>query len=232
MWNKNMENIRFFDNSIVGTIPLAFSALTGLRNIELDQNYMVGSIPDFLSTLKSLQVMHFYDNFFTGKVPEWLGGMQALTRIYWDSNSLTGTIPASIGDLQSLEFLHLFSNSLVGPIPASVADLGSLIELSLFNNKLTGTVPSLASLSKLFLLDLHSNLLTMGGLTELPASNFAELTNEGPMNLSMNCLSYPARGFVPAPRCNPASTYAPLVTSVHPPADTCTTCARCIIFIH
>jgi hypothetical protein len=200
-WNKNMDNIKFFDNSIRGTIPVALGGLTGLSNLELDQNYMVGSIPDFLSGLKELKVMHLYDNSLTGPIPEWLGGLSALTRIYWDSNSLTGPIPASVGQLSSLEYLHLFSNSLVGSIPSTLELLSNLTELALYNNQLVGTIPSLAALTKLFLLDLHSNTLTMGGMDEVPTTLFSELTNEGPMNLSSNCLNYPSRGFYPATSC-------------------------------
>ena len=200
-WNKNMDSVKFFDNSIRGTIPAALGALTGLANLHLDQNYITGPIPFFLRELTKLKIMHLYDNSLTGPIPEWIGGLNSLTRIYWDSNYLTGTIPDSVGDLLSLEYLHLFSNSLVGSIPSSLEMLSNLTELSLYDNQLVGTIPSLAALSKLFLLDLHSNTLTMGGLDEVPSSLFSELTNEGPMNLSLNCLNYPARAFHPAPSC-------------------------------
>jgi Leucine-rich repeat (LRR) protein len=219
-WNKNMDNIKFFDNSIRGTIPVAIGGLTGLSNLELDQNYMIGSVPDFLSGLKDLKVMHLYDNSLTGPIPEWIGGLSALTRIYWDSNSLTGPIPASIGQLSSLEYLHLFSNSLVGAIPSTLDHLTNLTELALNNNQLVGTIPSLAALTKLFLLDLHANTLTMGGMDEVPTDLFSELTNEGPMNLSSNCLNYPSRGFYPAASCGiiavpSISTYTHTNTYTH-----------------
>jgi hypothetical protein len=35
----------------------------------------------------------------------------------------------------------------------------------------------------------------------VPTTLFSELTNEGPMNLSSNCLNYPSRGFYPATSC-------------------------------
>jgi Leucine rich repeat len=203
-WTQ-ISYMNFFGNYLTGTIPSVISSLKTLTDLELDQNYMNGTIPSFIFELTKLQVLHLYDNSFSGTIPSNIGNLQMLTRLTLDTNGLMGTIPESIATMRRLQYLHLFSNQLDGTIPNSISTLTELYDISIYDNYFTGTLPYLADLTDLFILDVHNNYLTMGGLSELPESDFSWLTIQGPMDLSGNCLTLVSKGFV-ATGCQPSNT--------------------------
>ena len=201
-WTQ-ISYMNFFGNFLTGTIPSVISGLKTLQDLELDQNYLNGTIPEFLFELTKLKVLHLYDNSFSGTIPSNIGNLQMLTRLTLDTNGLRGTIPQSIATMRRLQYLHLFNNQLEGTIPSSISKLTDLYDISIYDNYFTGTLPYLADLTDLFILDVHTNFLTMGGLSELPESDFSWLTIQGPMDLSGNCLALPVKGFV-ATGCKPS----------------------------
>lgn len=218
----SLHTLRIFDNDVTGQIPSSIALLTNMESLELDVNYLVGTIPSFIGELTKLTTCHLYDNSFDGSIPSSIGGLTNLNYLRWEFNFLDGTIPNALTKLGALHTIHLNSNNLVGTIPSMIGTMTRLREVILSDNFLSGTIPNLSTLTKLIVLDLSSNKLTMGGEQEIPDTTFSPMTLMGYLNLSRNCINFPPRFKAPATCVIPTRckyiTSAPLhafVTSRH-----------------
>ncbi|KAI3769503.1 hypothetical protein L6452_00609 [Arctium lappa] len=121
----------------------------------------------------------------TGFLPEFLNS-SLLEYLDLYSTGFSGFIPKSVVNLNRLTFLSLSSCSFLGIIPGSLANMTQLTHLELYHNKFTGAVPSLASLTKLTVLELSGNNFEEGGLpdwlgklTNLPTLHLARMNLYG-----------------------------------------------------
>ena len=194
-WKNSIDRILLFQNILEGSIPEVLTTCTKLTDLQLNENYFYGTIPNSLGTLSSMSVLQLFTNNLNGTIPSSLGNLNKLDRLRLEKNLLTGTIPNSLTQLTVVDLFHLSTNYLSGTIPSGINALTRMSRLLLQNNKLTGTLPFMADLVDLFELDVHSNRLTMGTNTEVDAGIFSDLTLEGPMNLSRNCLTFPSKNF-------------------------------------
>ena len=200
-WSGSISRILLFQNLFQGTIPEVFSKFSKLTDIQLNENYFIGTIPSFIGSLSSLTVLQLFSNNFVGSIPSTIGNINKLERLRLEGNSLVGSIPNSITKLSLLDLLYLSSNSLTGTIPSNINALTRLRVLQAGRNQLTGTIPYMADLSELFILDLFSNKLTMGSFSEVDPAIFSEMTLQGPMNLSSNCLTLVTKDFFAPASC-------------------------------
>lgn len=207
-WKNSIDRILLFQNILEGTIPEVMIDCTKLTDIQLNENYFYGTIPNALGTLSSLSVLQLFTNNLNGTIPASLGNLNKLDRLRLERNLITGTIPNSLTELTNLDLLHLSINYLTGTIPSGINALTRLSRLLLEKNKLSGTIPYMAGLVDLFEFDVFSNRLTMGTNTEVDPGIFSELTLDGPMNLSSNCLTLPSKGFY-ATGCDRVPTRQP-----------------------
>ncbi|CAI5533795.1 unnamed protein product, partial [Closterium sp. Naga37s-1] len=89
-------------NSIEGSIPSTFAALTTLSTLMLGKNAMDGTIPPVLSaTLKDLDLS---ENHFSGAIPPFMGTFSGLTNLDLNVNNFSGAVPRSLTNLSNLMF--------------------------------------------------------------------------------------------------------------------------------
>ncbi|XP_058740151.1 receptor-like kinase TMK4 [Vicia villosa] len=67
------------NQSLTGTISMAFSNLTSLVNLNLGGNNLTGSIPHSLATLTQLRLLDVSDNNLSGRVPEFSSKVKLIT---------------------------------------------------------------------------------------------------------------------------------------------------------
>jgi hypothetical protein len=123
------------NHSINGALPTELSRLVQVSSIELNNNAISGTLPSELGSLR-----------------------QSLNSIGLARNSLHGTIPPELFvELENLEVLLISRNHLTGSLPTSIRHFsGTSIQLD--NNNFSGTLPSgIFSLTKLTLLNLDGN---------------------------------------------------------------------------
>ncbi|XP_038701917.1 receptor kinase-like protein Xa21 [Tripterygium wilfordii] len=181
-----LEHFALQQNRFTGQIPSTIRHCTRLRVLVLSNNKLNGSIPTELGTLQKLELLHLTGNDLTGTIPTSLGNISSLEQFALEENNIHGGIPEELGKLTSLDFLNLEYNHLTGPIPHSIFNISSLKIISIVNNNISGDLPPntefslpnleqvyfgenqiggsiptyLSNSSKLFHLDLSSNLFT------------------------------------------------------------------------
>ncbi|XP_071688506.1 receptor-like protein 49 [Rutidosis leptorrhynchoides] len=156
--------------------------LVHLQKLNLSRNNFVKSqIPSEITTLKQLTSLDFYNSAFSGEFPTPIFHLPKLKYLNMSRNhdlvgslpefpnnalleSLSlystgffGIIPESISNLKHLVLLDLSRSFFSGSIPVSISNLTQVTILALGFNEFTGPVPSLASLTKLKVLDLSYN---------------------------------------------------------------------------
>ena len=151
-----------FDNNtrISGSLPPEYSALTNLKYLWLNFNHISGSLPHEWSTLTCLGTLKLFQNSLSGTLPARWGAMTSLEQLSLENNRLSGTFPAAYSNLTKMFQLHLAHNMFTGTLPPSYSALnGTLQTFTVGKNRLSGTLPpSYASLAQLTMFTLESNL--------------------------------------------------------------------------
>ncbi|KAK4801427.1 hypothetical protein SAY86_021914 [Trapa natans] len=81
--------------NMTGSIPLAFTKLTGLIELWLDGNSLTGPIPDFSSCV-DLKIIHLENNQLTDELPLSLLRLPNLEELYLQNNMLSGNVPSDL----------------------------------------------------------------------------------------------------------------------------------------
>ncbi|HEY6893725.1 MAG TPA: hypothetical protein VI258_06140 [Rhodanobacteraceae bacterium] len=141
----HVTSIVLFRNHMIGPLPAALAALTGLEVVDLDNDGLLGPLPD-LTGLSALQVFDVHQNDIDGPMPP-LAGLTSLETVRVFGNRLSGSLPALAGLTQLTTFLA-YSNDFSGALP-SFDGLAALSEFNVEHNHLTGSIPDLSSLVSL-----------------------------------------------------------------------------------
>ena len=155
-----VETLMLPQNKLAGSLPSEMKYLTNLEVLSLPFNNVTGEIPD-LSPLKELIFFDMRYNNLEGTMPEFLANIRTLEVLTVSNNDLSGTISPSFGSLARLHTLGVDDNNFTG----SIDFVNSLKNLEFFyadRNSFTGIINEdfLSDLTKLFELDLSSNLFT------------------------------------------------------------------------
>ncbi len=159
--NGRVTKITLNNKGLQGSIPEAFSKLTGLQELDLGNNQLTGTIPASLGKLTNLKVLKLDKNDLEGEIPLQLGNLTNLDFLYLNENQLTGSIPSTLGNLSHLQVLNLGANQLGGSLPGELGNLGNLGHLFLGGNLLEGDLPpEYTNLLKLERFDVSNNNLS------------------------------------------------------------------------
>ncbi|KAL2332535.1 hypothetical protein Fmac_020116 [Flemingia macrophylla] len=143
--SPGLWSINFYDNQFTGQLPLSLTNLS-LQNLDVEYNYLSGELPtEFVSSWPHLLYLHLsYNNM-----------------VSHDNNTNLDPLFTALRNNSNLEELELAGMDLGGRFTNTVAgQLTSLRTLLLQENQIFGSIPrSLANLSRLFILNLTSNLL-------------------------------------------------------------------------
>ncbi|KAI3769498.1 hypothetical protein L6452_00604 [Arctium lappa] len=166
---QNLTGLEELDLSgvdISSSLPRFLANFSSLRSIKLENCFLQNEFPVAILQLPKLKFLDVASNsYLTGFLPEFHNN-SLLEYLILNSTGFSGIIPKSIVNLNRLISLNLRSCSFLGIIPGSLANLTQLTHLDLTLNEFTGVVPSLASLTKLTVLNLSGNNFEEGGLPD------------------------------------------------------------------
>ncbi|XP_024966101.1 receptor-like protein 7 [Cynara cardunculus var. scolymus] len=169
-----LEDLDLSGVDIRSSVPGFLGNFSSLRFINLSHCWLQNEFPTTILQLPKLKFLNLGKNMdLTGSLPEFHNNSLLEHLILWNT-SFSGDIPESIGSLTHLITLDLSNCLFSGPLPSEVANMTQLVQLTIGFNEFTGTIPSLASISKLHLLEFSNNKFEnwilpnwIGKLTEL-----------------------------------------------------------------
>ncbi|KAL8209135.1 hypothetical protein R6Q57_008547 [Mikania cordata] len=136
--SSKLENLGFWGNNLIGSLPKKLGYLKNLINFDLGYNFISGQIPDSIGSLPNLRTLVLNVNLISGKIPSSIGRLSSLGWLDLSNNQLTSTLPESFGNLQKLTSLSLYNNLLNGSVTVNhFSNLTALTTLRAENNKLT-----------------------------------------------------------------------------------------------
>ncbi|XVE72052.1 hypothetical protein DITRI_Ditri11bG0007700 [Diplodiscus trichospermus] len=147
---SNLEELRLWENNLIGNIPDFMSNVSKLRILSLNLNSLSGFIPNTLGKLTSLEVLRLWSNELTTKNPtnQDLAFLSSLTNckklrvLQLSSNPLNGILPTSISNLSTaLEEFEASDCKIEGNIPLEIGNLSNIMSLTLSQNELIGSIP-------------------------------------------------------------------------------------------
>jgi Leucine-rich repeat (LRR) protein len=158
----DLTTLSLEQNSIItGTIPNTLQKLTSLRSFLCLYCSLTGEIPNWIGTSWSeLRVLGLTQNTIFGSIPSSMEKLTNLVVLGLDDNLLTGSLDA-LQSLPLLEQAYLENNYFVGNITDSFFNVSlGLKTLDASGNRLGGEVP-IHLMSRLRVLDLHDNRLSV-----------------------------------------------------------------------
>ena len=168
---KNLLELDFSKNKLVGNFPLCLTSLTRLRVLDLSSNQLTGTIPFALGNLKSLEYLSLFDNNFEGLFS--LGSLTNLSelrvlKLSSKSNSFQVVSESSWKPKFQLSVISLRS-CILEKVPPFLRYQKELHEIYLSDNRISENFPSwlLANNTNLEILHLKNNSFTS---FQLPSS--------------------------------------------------------------
>jgi hypothetical protein len=173
------------NNSLIGSIPSAFSNLTSMMlpinqwipdpSVLYEDKIDViwkGQELNFQRTIWLLTGIDLSGNLLSRCIPQELTNLQGLRFLNLSRNYLSCSIPEDIGSLSVLEALDLSSNGLSGAIPLSISSLSGLSTLNVSNNLLSGKIPVGSQIQTLVDPSIYSNNSGLCGFPlDIPCKN-------------------------------------------------------------
>ncbi|XP_040866327.1 receptor-like protein EIX1 [Glycine max] len=140
---KNIEQLRFYNNSIGGALPRSFGKLSSLRYLDLSINKFSGNPFESLRSLSKLLSLHIDGNLFHGVVKEDdLANLTSLTEFVASGNNLTLKVgPNWIPNFQ-LTYLEVTSWQLGPSFPLWIQSKNQLQYVGLSNTGIFGSIPT------------------------------------------------------------------------------------------
>lgn len=92
-------------NTMTGTIPTEYAALTSLNTWGLERNDFRGSIASEYGAMTSLKILALDDNSLTGTIPSELGNLFLLTNLNLNDNQISGVLPDEVCALASAPYV-------------------------------------------------------------------------------------------------------------------------------
>ncbi|MXX71652.1 MAG: hypothetical protein F4Y73_07300, partial [Gemmatimonadetes bacterium] len=105
MSGDKVDDLRLYDNNLVGTIPPELGGLDELFILSLGDNKLSGPIPPELSKLRRLRDLLLYGNAeISGRLPPELGYTGGLEYLSTDGTNLSGPVPLTFANLDLTHF--------------------------------------------------------------------------------------------------------------------------------
>ncbi|MYB07305.1 MAG: hypothetical protein F4Y24_13220 [Gemmatimonadetes bacterium] len=105
MSGDKVDDLRLYDNNLVGTIPPELGGLDELFILSLSDNKLSGPIPPELSKLTRLRDLLLYGNAeISGRLPPELGYTGGLEYLSTDGTNLNGPVPLTFANLELTHF--------------------------------------------------------------------------------------------------------------------------------
>ncbi|XP_040866341.1 receptor-like protein EIX1 [Glycine max] len=157
---KNIEQLRFYNNSIGGALPRSFGKLSSLRYLDLSINKFSGNPFESLRSLSKLLSLHIDGNLFHGVVKEDdLANLTSLTGFVASGNNFTLKVgPNWIPNFQ-LTYLEVTSWQLGPSFPLWIQSQNKLKYVGLSNTGIFDSIPTQMweALSQVLYLNLSRN---------------------------------------------------------------------------
>jgi hypothetical protein len=184
-WGSSLQELSFYSNFFVGSLPVnAFNNLHNLTLLLFHNNYFHSNLDhNQLNTteLSKLQTLHFSENFFSNNLPTQLFSSHSTLQVITAfkqcfsipvSSEICALTHLQVLDLDGMsancaspvwpgvEGSPLYADPINGGIPSCLWTLSNLTTLRFSGNGLTGSIPSLPSYGNLSQLDLSYNQMT------------------------------------------------------------------------
>lgn len=163
------------------TLPPEISQLSQLTYINVSEN-KITSLPREMGQLKNIRILYVQNNQLESLLPEI--GLCTKLEFLDISNNVIYELPAEVGKLLRLVTFLASNNRHIVSLPSEFKNLTNLRGINLSENLLDGIPEEILSLSKLEILDIHTNQIT-----DLPPE-FKNLQHLTDLNISNNFLSY------------------------------------------
>ena len=128
----NLEEVRLFQNELIGSIPEEFGNLNDLIHLNLRNNNLNGFIPHTFGNLNSLEILYLHNNNLNGSIPLEIFGLTNLKRLFLNNNQLNGALTQNIANLESIERFRIEKKQHIWNHPRRNMQLNLQFENSFF----------------------------------------------------------------------------------------------------
>ncbi|XP_074592076.1 uncharacterized protein LOC141847879 [Curcuma longa] len=169
-----LKNVYLGLNSLSGQVPVEIGKLLDLAQLDLSANSLRGNISEFhISNLTRLECLFLFDNpSLTLSIDyDWIPPFQ-LHVVDFSSCVLGGRFPGWLRSQRSIKSINLYNTGIEDTVPDWFWNSSSstILAVDFSRNRINGSLPtSLESLTKLYYLNLASNLL-QGPIPHFPPS--------------------------------------------------------------
>ena len=111
---RRVVRVDWYDEELVGPLPLALGNLTCLTYLFLGENYIYGTLPSTYGDLGSLKQLNLTRNQLEGTVPESWRGMTSLVEMGLYNNMFENNVPGYAGGEELRVYLGGLGGGKVG----------------------------------------------------------------------------------------------------------------------